>query len=144
MRQVRSASTRWEGGLADGSGETRFASGALGPVRVSWPRRTEDPEGATSPEELVAAAHASCFAMAFSHELGQRGATGIQLQVDADVTIEDVPDGVGVTTSALRVRGHADGVDEAGFMEAAEAARTGCPISRALAGVEISLDASVD
>jgi osmotically inducible protein OsmC len=136
---TRQASTTWSGDLGSGQGTTSVGSGAFGPVAVSWPRRTEDPQGATSPEELIAAAHASCYAMAFSHELAQAGASDIELEVTSAVTL--VP-GTGITTDALTVRGRASGIDEAGFLAAAEAAKTGCPVSGALQGLEITLDAT--
>jgi osmotically inducible protein OsmC len=140
---TRTASTTWNGDLAKGSGTTSVGSGAFGPVGVSWPRRTEDPEGSTSPEELIAAAHASCYAMALSHELGGAGATDIQLEVSAAVTLELGAGGANITTSALTVRGTVAGVDAAAFQAAAEGAKAGCPVSKALAGIEITLDASL-
>jgi osmotically inducible protein OsmC len=140
---TRTASTTWDGDLAHGSGTTSVGSGAFGPVTVSWPRRTEDPQGATSPEELVAAAHASCFSMALAHELASAGASDIHLDVSAAVTLEVGDEGAGVTTSELTVRGTVAGLDEDGFLRAAEAAKSGCPISRALAGVELTLDAAL-
>ena len=140
---TRTASTTWDGGLARGSGSTSVGSGAFGPVSVSWPRRTEDPEGATSPEELIAAAHASCYAMALSNELGSAGASDIHLEVSAAVTLEVGAGGANITTSALTVRGTVTGLDEAGFEQAAQAAKAGCPVSKALTGLEITLDASL-
>ena len=88
MATTRTATTTWDGGLAQGTGTTSVGSGTFGPVSVSWARRTEDPEGATSPEELIAAAHASCYAMALSHELGQAGGTDIHLEISAAVSFD--------------------------------------------------------
>jgi len=139
---TRTASTTWDGDLAKGSGTTSVGTGAFGPVSVSWPRRTEDAQGTTSPEELIAAAHASCYAMAFSNELATAGATDIHLEVSAAVTIEVGAGGANITTSALTVRGSVSGIDDAAFRQAAEDAKSGCPVSKALAGVEITLDAS--
>jgi osmotically inducible protein OsmC len=139
---TRQASTTWDGDLGSGQGTTSVGSGAFGPVSVSWPRRTEDAQGTTSPEELVAAAHASCYSMALSHELAQAGATDIHLDVSAAVTLDVGAGGAKVTSSALTVRGTASGIDEETFLRLAEAAKQGCPISGALASIDITLDAS--
>jgi osmotically inducible protein OsmC len=140
---VRTARTAWNGTLEEGSGQVELSSSGTGTFDVSWPRRTGDEaQGVTSPEELIAAAHSSCFAMAFSGELGKVGGTAEQVEVSADVTF--VP-GTGITTIALTVRGYASGVDEAAFRSAAEAAKTGCPVSQALASVpEITLDVTFE
>jgi osmotically inducible protein OsmC len=138
MATTRTATTTWDGGLAHGTGTTSVGSGTFGPVGVSWARRTEDPEGATSPEELIAAAHASCFAMALSHELGQAGGTDIHLEISAAVSFDPTASPP-ITGSALTVSGSATGIDAAGFREKAEAAKAGCPVSQALAGVNITL-----
>jgi lipoyl-dependent peroxiredoxin len=144
MHAESTASTSWEGTLAHGSGTTSLASGAATPLNVSWGARAERTAGATSPEELIAAAHASCFAMAFSHALGEAGATPEHLDVSATVTFELVDGAPTVTRSALTVRGSASGIDAAGFAEAAAGAKAGCPVSRALQGnVEITLDAAL-
>ena len=114
-------------------------SGAFGPLDVTWASRAEEPDGLTSPEELIAAAHAACFSMALSHGLAQAGTPADRLDVSATVTF--VP-GTGITTSALSVRGSVPGIDEGAFRLAAEGAKDGCPVSKALAGVpEITLDA---
>ena len=105
MHAESSATTSWDGTLADGSGLTSLASGAAAPLKVSWATRAERSAGTTSPEELIAAAHASCFAMAFSHELGEAGATPEHLDVSATVTFEIVNDAPTVSRSALTVRG---------------------------------------
>jgi osmotically inducible protein OsmC len=144
MHAESSASTSWQGTLARGSGQTTLASGAAGPLEVSWARRTERANGATSPEELIAAAHASCYAMAFSHELAEAGATPEQLDVSATVTFEIVDGAPTVTKSALTVRGTVGGIDADGFAKLAAAAKDGCPVSRALKGnVEVTVDATL-
>jgi osmotically inducible protein OsmC len=138
----RSAQVTWSGSLMEGGGTIeRVGSGALGPLEVTWPSRAEEPAGRTSPEELIAAAHAACFSMALSHGLAQAGSPPERLETEATVTF--VP-GTGITKVALRVRGSVPGLDEAAFVEAAEAAKAGCPVSKALAGVpEITLDAAL-
>jgi osmotically inducible protein OsmC len=144
MHAESTASTSWDGTLARGSGTTSLASGAAAPLKVSWGARTERTADTTSPEELIAAAHASCYAMAFSHELAEAGATPEHLEVSATVTFELVEGAPTVSRSALTVRGSAGGIDAAGFAEAAAAAKAGCPVSRALQGnVEITLDAAL-
>jgi len=127
----------------DGAGTIdRVTSGVLGPLDVTWASRAEDPAGRTSPEELIAAAHAACFAMALSHALAQGGTPLEELSSSATVTF--VP-GTGITKVALTVDARVPAIDEAGFAEAAEAARTGCPVSQALAAVpEITLDARLE
>ena len=140
----RSASVTWKGDLMSGSGTIdEVGSGAFGPLDVTWAARSEDASGGkTSPEELIAAAHASCFSMALSGGLAKAGTPPERLQTSATVTF--VP-GTGITKSALAVRGVVPGLDADGFREAAEAAKAGCPVSKALAGVpEISLDAQLE
>ena len=144
MAAERSASVTWNGDLLGGSGTIdEVGSGALGPLDVSWAARSEEASGGkTSPEELIAAAHASCFSMALASGLAKAGSPPDRLSTSATVTF--VP-GTGITKSALSVRGVVPGLDAAGFAEAAEAARVGCPVSQALAGVpEITLDASLE
>ena len=145
MHAESSATTSWHGTLAHGSGRTSLASGAAAPLEgVSWTTRAERSAGTTSPEELIAAAHASCFAMAFSHELGEAGATPEHLDVSATVTFEIVNDAPTVSRSRSRCAGRPSGIDADGFKRAAEAAKAGCPVSRALAGVaEITIDAAL-
>jgi len=142
MATDRTMSTTWKGTLMEGSGTIHEAgSGAFGPLEVSWPSRAEEPNGKTSPEELIAAAHSACFSMALSHGLAQAGTPATQLDTSATVTF--VP-GTGITKVALTVRGSVPGVDEATFVAAAEAAKVGCPVSKALASVpEITLDAAL-
>ena len=143
---TRSARTVWTGGLQDGSGQTELVSSGLGTYEVSFPRRSaEAAEGYTSPEELIAAAHASCYAMALSGGLGRAGATSIGLTVEADVTLgPDPAGGFRISGVHLRVRGRVEGLDEVAFVAAAEAAKAGCPVSKALTGTEITLDAALD
>ena len=140
MATERTMSTTWRGTLTEGSGTIHEAgSGAFGPLDVSWASRAEEPNGKTSPEELIAAAHSACFSMALSLGLAKGGTPAEQLDTTATVTF--VP-GEGITKIALSVVGTVPGVDEAGFVEAAEGAKVGCPVSKALAGVpEITLDA---
>ena len=142
MATERTMSTTWRGTLMDGAGTIHEAgSGAFGPLDVTWASRAEDPDGRTSPEELIAAAHSACFAMALSHGLAQAGTPAEQL--DTTATVAFVP-GTGITKIALGVRGVVPGVDEAGFVAAAEDAKVGCPVSKALAAVpENTLDAAL-
>lgn len=142
MAAERTAAVTWEGDLASGRGTFTTGSGALGDQEVTWASRTERSEDKTSPEELIAAAHASCFSMALSHELAQAGNPPERLSVSAACTI--VP-GEGITTMKLDVTGRVPGLDASGFEEAVAAAKEGCPVSGALKGnVEISLSANLD
>jgi lipoyl-dependent peroxiredoxin len=139
----RTANVTWSGSLTEGGGTIEsVGSGAFGPLDVTWAARSEDQSGGkTSPEELIAAAHAACFSMALSGGLAREGHAPERLDVSA--TVAFVP-GTGITKSALRVRGSVPGMDEAAFAEAAEAAKEGCPVSKALAAVpEITLDAAL-
>ncbi|HWQ24366.1 MAG TPA: OsmC family peroxiredoxin [Gaiellaceae bacterium] len=138
----RTARVTWQGSLLEGRGTIEsVGSGAFGPLEVTWSSRAEEPEGRTSPEELIAAAHAACFSMALSHGLAQAGTPAERLETSATVTF--VP-GTGITKVALRVRGSVPGLDPAAFAQAAEAAKAGCPVSKALAAVpEITLDAAL-
>jgi len=140
MATERRARVTWQGSLLEGSGRIEeVGSGALGPLDVTWASRAEDPNGRTSPEELIAAAHASCFSMALSHALAGAGTPPERLSVSATVTF--VP-GTGITKSVLDVEGSVPGVDEDGFREAAENAKDNCPVSQALKGnVELSVSA---
>lgn len=144
MATQRRASATWEGGLTDGKGSTTLESSGLGSFDVSWPARTEQPGGLTSPEELVAAAHAACYSMALSHVIGQSGGTPQRLDASATVTFGPVEGGFAVTRIDLVVRGQVEGMDQAGFLEAADAAKAGCPISKLVKGnTEITLDAAL-
>ena len=143
MATERRADAVWEGGLMEGSGTiTSTGSGALPELPVTWASRAESPEGRTSPEELIAAAHAACFSMALALALAQAGNPPERLDTSATVTF--VP-GTGITKSALTVRGRVPGIDEAAFKEAAGGAKDGCPVSGALKGnVELTLDARLE
>ncbi|MGH3010642.1 MAG: OsmC family protein [Gaiellaceae bacterium] len=142
MATDRHAEVTWNGSLLDGSGSIdSVGSGAFAPLDVTWASRTEEPAGRTSPEELIAAAHAACFSMALSHALAEAGSPPEELKTGATVTFQP---GEGITKIALTVRGKVPGLDEDGFREATEGAKTGCPVSQALAGVpEITLDAAL-
>jgi lipoyl-dependent peroxiredoxin len=144
MAAESKASTRWEGDLATGSGTTAFESGVIPEVPVSWASRTERAAGKTSPEELLAGAHSSCFSMALAHELAQAGTPPQGLDVSATVTFAPVEDGFAVQSSKITVRGRVPGIDQAAFERAASAAGEGCPVSKALAGVAISVDATLE
>jgi osmotically inducible protein OsmC len=138
----RKAEVTWSGDLMSGSGTiTRVTSGVLPALDVSWPSRAQAPDGKTSPEELIAAAWASCFAMALSHGLAQGGTPPEKLETSATVTFQP---GEGIVKGALTVRGTVPGLDAAGFDAAAEGAKANCPVSKALAGIpEISLTAEL-
>ena len=142
MATERTMSTTWHGTLMDGAGTIHEAgSGAFGALDVSWASRAEASNGKTSPEELIAAAHSSCFAMALSHGLAQAGTPAERLHTSATVTF--VP-GEGITKIVLSVRGSVPGLGAAAFVEAAEGAKVGCPVSKALAAVpSITLDAAL-
>jgi len=142
MASESTANTHWEGSLTNGRGTTAPASGAFQEIEVSWPARVERTEGTTSPEELLAAAHASCYCMALSHELSEAGNEPESL--DASATVSFVA-GEGVKASRITVRGRVPGIDQAAFEQAAASAGKNCPISGALAGnVEIDVDATLD
>jgi osmotically inducible protein OsmC len=135
MAATRQARAIWNGDLAKGSGEvTALSSSQFKALPVSWAARTEAPEGKTSPEELLAAAHASCFSMALSAGLARKGTPPERLEVTATVTFDKVGDSWTVVSSDLEVKGKVPGLDADGFRQAAEAAKDGCPISRALKG----------
>lgn len=143
---TRTATTTWNGGLQDGTGSVELTSSGVGTYEVSFPKRAADEAGGTtSPEELIGAAHSACYAMSLSNQLGRAGGSNIHLDVRADVTLGADRDGGGqkIRTVKLTVRGTADGVDEAAFLKAADEAKVGCPVSKALAGTDIQLDAAV-
>src|SRR5918912_4390986 len=147
MAAVRRADVTWRGDLVGGKGVvTTSSSGLFKQADVSWARRSEaDANGITSPEELLAAAHAACFAMAFSAGLGRGGTPPESLNVSATVTFDRVGEGFKVVSSALEVRGRVPNIDQAKFQQAAEAARDGCPISQALKGnVDMSVKATLE
>jgi osmotically inducible protein OsmC len=144
---TRTARTDWTGTLQEGSGRTELTSSGLGTFDVSWPKRTsEAADGTTSPEELIAAAHASCFSMALSGEIAKAGGTPQALDVTADVGFgpDKANGGFMITGVKLTVRGEVEGLDAAGFEKAAQGAKAGCPVSKALTGVDITLDAALD
>lgn len=141
MATSRKAEVVWEGGFVDGSGTiVSNTSGALPVLPVSWASRSEEADGKTSPEELIAAAHASCFAMALSFGLANAETPPEKLETSATVTFQP---GEGITGIALTVRGVVPGLDAAGFAAAAEDAKVNCPVSQALAAVPITLDAAL-
>lgn len=141
MATTRTAHTHWEGGLLEGRGTVTLASSGLGTYEVSWPARAEQPGGMTSPEELIAAAHSSCYCMALSHVLGGKGYTLESVDTQADVTFQP---GEGITSISLTVRASVPGISAEEFQEVAEDAKQNCPVSMALKGVPtLELDAQL-
>jgi osmotically inducible protein OsmC len=145
MAAVRRAEAFWSGDLTSGAGAvSAVSSGVFHDLPVTWAARTEAPEGKTSPEELVAAAHAACYSMAFSAQLGRNGTPPTRLDVSSEVTFAQVEGGWKVESSQLTVRGEVPGISKEDFLRIAEAAKDGCPISEALKGnVELSVDATL-
>jgi len=144
MAAEHTASATWNGDLMSGSGSFSLGSGAATGVGLTWNARAEDASAGTSPEELIAAALASCFSMALSHGLAQAGTPAKQLDTEATATFDRTDAGFRITKIALGLRGQVPGIDEAGFREAAEGAKQNCPVSKALEGnVEITLDAQL-
>jgi osmotically inducible protein OsmC len=141
----RRADAVWQGSLAQGSGEVSLVtSGAAGPLPVTWASRTERSNGKTSPEELLAAAHASCYCMALSSDLDDAGTPPEKLEVGVTVTFQQIEGGWKTGTSEITVKGTVPGLDEAAFKKAAEGAKDGCPISGAIKGnVAISVEATL-
>jgi lipoyl-dependent peroxiredoxin len=146
MAAVRRADATWSGDLQTGKGTvTATSSGAFSALATSWASRVESADGRTSPEELLAAAHASCFSMAFGNELAKRGFIADRLAVSASVTLDMTDAGRRVISSALAVSGWVPGIDAATFAEVAEVAKNGCPISNALrGGVELSVEPTLE
>lgn len=140
----RTAHTTWQGSLARGAGGIQPDSGAFAALPVTWAARTEAPGGKTSPEELAAAAHSSCFAMALSLMLGERKVEPHRLTVSATVTLDDVDGKPTIVSSALTVRGMVPGIDASGFQSAVDDAAALCPISRLFAGATITVQAELD
>lgn len=140
MAATRTANAHWEGTLFEGAGRVSLDSSGLATFDVTWASRAEDPAGRTSPDELLAAAHASCFSMALSNNLAQGGTPPTALDTRADVTFQP---GQGITGIHLTVRGTVPGITEDDFRKAAEAAKEGCPVSKALTGTTITLDAAL-
>ncbi|MEA2629124.1 MAG: lipoyl-dependent peroxiredoxin [Chloroflexota bacterium] len=142
MAAISRADAVWNGDLMTGHGRVTPASGAFDELPVSWASRTESQKGKTSPEELIAAAHASCYSMAFSNGLAKAGHKVTELNTSAEV--EFVP-GPGITSVTLKVRGRVDGIDDAEFQKLAEEAKEGCPVSKALHGnVALKLEARLE
>jgi osmotically inducible protein OsmC len=140
MSTVRKAKTHWEGTLFEGAGQVTLESSGLGTYDVSWPARAEEANGKTSPEELIAAAHSSCFSMALSNGLAKNDTPATSLDVSAEVTFKP---GTGITGIHLSVVGTVDGISKEDFEAAAEDAKKNCPVSQALTGTTITLDASL-
>ena len=140
MATTRTATAKWEGTLFEGAGKVNLDSSGLGTFDVTWVARTEAPGGKTSPEELIAAAHSSCFSMAFSNGLAKAGTPATSLETSADVTFQP---GEGITGIKLTVRGVVEGISSDDFVKAAEDAKVNCPVSKALAATTITLDASL-
>jgi lipoyl-dependent peroxiredoxin len=142
---TRTARTAWNGGLQDGSGQVELSSSKVGTYAVDFPKRaSDDPQGTTSPEELVAAAHCACFAMSLANEVAQAGGTphGIDVTAEVDLGPDDKAGGFILTAIRLTAVVEAEGLDEAGFRKAADAAEAGCPVSKALAAIDVTVDVS--
>jgi lipoyl-dependent peroxiredoxin len=140
MATTRTATTHWEGSLTEGAGKVTMESSGLGTYDVSWPARTEEPGGKTSPEELIAAAHSSCFSMALSGALAKQGTPPTALDTKADVTFQP---GEGITGIHITVVGTVEGMSADDFKAAAEGAKENCPVSQALKATPITLEASL-
>ena len=137
---VSTASTAWKGDLFNGSGKTTLDTSGLGTYDVAWKARTDPDAGTTNPEELLAAAHATCFSMAFSNDLASNGTAPTSVDTKAEVTFVA---GTGITGIALTVRAQVEDISEEDFQRIAEATRTSCPVSQALAATPISLTATL-
>ena len=143
MATQKTASATWEGTLAEGSGRVSFGSGAVSDLAVSWKDRAEGGEG-TSPEELIAGAHAGCVLMALAAGLARAGTPPTKLESEARTTFDKVGEGFAITKMELKIRGEVAGLDDDAFRQAAEGAKENCPVSQALSGnVEITLDAAL-
>ena len=140
MATIRNATTHWEGSLFEGAGKVTLESSGIGTFDVSWPARAEEANGKTSPEELIAAAHSACFSMALSNGLAKAGTPPTSL--DTSAAVEFTP-GTGITGIKLTVKGVVDGMSNDDFVAAAQAAKEGCPVSQALTGTTITLEASL-
>ncbi|RRQ25969.1 OsmC family peroxiredoxin [Rhodococcus sp. Eu-32] len=142
---TRTSRTAWNGTLEAGSGQVELTSSGAATFDVSFPKRAaEDADGTTSPEELIAAAHSSCYAMQLSALIAEAGGTPQSLEVKADVSLGPDDPGFKLTGIKLTVRGEVDGLDDEGFAKAAQSAKETCPVSKALMGVEITLDAALE
>ncbi len=140
MATTRTATTHWEGSLTEGTGKVTLESSGLGTYDVSWPARAEEADGKTSPEELIGAAHSACYSMALSGALAKNGTPPQSLDTKAEVTFQP---GEGITGVHLTVTGRVEGLDADAFKEHAETAKANCPVSQALTGTTITLDASL-
>jgi osmotically inducible protein OsmC len=140
MATTRNATTHWEGSLMEGAGQVTLQSSGQGTFDVTWASRANEADGRTSPEELIAAAHSSCFSMALSHALAGAGTPAEALDTSADVTFQP---GEGITGIHLTVRGSVPGMSAEDFVAAAETAKTNCPVSKALTGTTVTLDAAL-
>jgi osmotically inducible protein OsmC len=140
MATTRTANTHWEGSLTEGAGTVKLATSGVGTYDVTWASRAEDANGKTSPEELIAAAHSSCFSMALSNILNKGGTPPQALDTQADVSFQP---GEGITGIHLTVVGRVDGLSDVDFVAAAEDAKENCPVSQALTGTKITLDATL-
>lgn len=140
MATTRTATTQWNGALLDGSGTVSLNSSGVGTYEVTWPARSEEPGGKTSPEELIAAAHSACFSMALSHGLAQAGTPPQSVETRADVTFQP---GEGITGIVLSVKARVPGISAEDFQAAAEKAKANCPVSKALSGTTITLQAEL-
>ncbi|MCA2220232.1 MULTISPECIES: OsmC family protein [Nonomuraea] len=140
MATTRTATTQWKGALMNGSGTVSLDTSGVGTFEVTWASRSQDAGGKTSPEELIAAAHSSCFSMALSHGLAGAGTPPESLETSADVTFQP---GEGITGIVLTVKGQVPGITAEQFQEAAETAKANCPVSKALTGTTISLNAEL-
>jgi osmotically inducible protein OsmC len=144
MAVERTASAEWQGDLMSGSGKVATESGSVRDATIKWSSRAERADENTSPEELIAAAHASCVLMALANGLAKAGTPAQRLESQATATFDQVGDGFRMTTMGITIRGEVDGLDEEGFRRAAEDAKENCPVSQALKGnVELALDASL-
>ena len=144
MGVERTASAEWRGDLMSGSGTVSTESGSVHEATVKWSSRADAADENTSPEELIAAAHATCVSMALAHALAQEGTPAKTLQAEAKATFDKVGDGFRMTTMNISIRGEVDGLDEDGFRQAAEQAKENCPVSQALKGnVDVSVDAAL-
>ena len=140
MPVTSEATTTWTGSLAEGSGTVAFSSSNLGTFPINWKARSEGSDTTTTPEELIAAAHASCFSMALSHALAENGTPPERVNTTASVTFKP---GVGITGSHLNVNATVPNLTPEAFQEIANGAKTGCPVSQALAGIDITLEATL-
>ncbi|MFO7253111.1 MAG: OsmC family protein [Actinomycetes bacterium] len=140
MATTRTATTQWKGALLDGSGTVSLDSSGVGTFEVTWPSRAEEPNGKTSPEELIAAAHSSCFSMALSNGLAKAGTPPQTIETKAEVTFQP---GQGITGIVISVRAQVPGISAEEFQKAAETAKANCPVSKALAGTTITLNAEL-